>query len=51
MENKKNKIHVSTLVIFWITFAFFILVVLNIFVMNEIDQFNTDFHSRLTVTG
>ena len=40
MENKKNKIYISTLVIFWITFAFFILVVLNIFIMNLIDQFN-----------
>lgn len=40
MENKKNRIYISTLVIFWITFAFFILVVSNILVMNLIDQFN-----------
>ena len=40
MENKKNRIYISTLVIFWITFAFFILVISNIFVMNAIDQFN-----------
>lgn len=40
MENKKNKIYISTLVIFWITFAFFILLILNIFIMNFIDQFN-----------
>ena len=40
MENKKNRIHISTLVIFWILFAFFILVVSNIFIMNFIDQFN-----------
>lgn len=40
MENKKNRIYISTLVIFWITFAFLILVISNIFVMNAIDQFN-----------
>jgi cytochrome b561 len=40
MENKKNRIYISTLVIFWITLAFFILVVSNIFIMNLIDQFN-----------
>ncbi len=40
MENKKNKIYTSTMVIFWITLAFFIVTISNIFIMNLIDLFN-----------
>ncbi len=40
MGNKKNKIYISTLVVFWILFAFSILALLNIFVMNLIDLFS-----------
>jgi hypothetical protein len=40
MSNKKNKIYISTLVVFWILFAFSILALLNIFVMNLIDLFS-----------
>ncbi|MEA2016734.1 MAG: hypothetical protein U9O59_08585 [Actinomycetota bacterium] len=40
MDNKKNKIYISTLVIFWITVAFSILVLLNVFLMNSLDLFN-----------
>ena len=37
MENKKNKIYISAVIIFWITFAFFILTISNIFIMNLIE--------------
>ena len=40
MGNKKNKIYISTLVVFWILFAFSILALLNIFIMNLIDLFS-----------
>lgn len=40
MENKKNKIYISTIVIFWIMFAFFIIAITNIFIMNIVDLFN-----------
>ncbi|MBC7334333.1 MAG: hypothetical protein H5T85_07785 [Actinobacteria bacterium] len=40
MEDKKNKIYISTVVIFWITVAFFIITISNIFIMNLIDLFN-----------
>jgi len=40
MEDKKNKIYISTVVIFWITAAFFIITISNIFIMNLIDLFN-----------
>ncbi len=43
MDNKKNKIYISTLVIFWITVAFSISVLLNIFLMNSLDLFNRAF--------
>jgi hypothetical protein len=33
MEDKKNKIYISTLVIFWLIFAFFILNVLSMYTM------------------
>jgi cytochrome b561 len=36
----KNKIYISTLVIFWMTVAFFIITILNIFVLSSIDLFN-----------
>ena len=35
-----NKIYTSTVVIFWITVAFFIITISNIFIMNLIDLFN-----------
>lgn len=35
-----NKIYISTLFIFWITVAFFILTIANIFIMNLFDLFN-----------
>jgi hypothetical protein len=38
--NNKNKIYISTLVIFWITFSFSILILLNIFILNSFDLFN-----------
>lgn len=37
MEDKKNKIYISTVVIFWVTVAFFIITISNIFIMNLID--------------
>jgi len=40
MNNGKNKIYVSTLAIFWVTVAFSILVILNVFLMNALDLFN-----------
>lgn len=40
MDNKKNKIYTSTVVIFWIILAFSILTISNIFIMNLIDLFN-----------
>jgi cytochrome b561 len=40
MENGKDKIYTSTLVIFWITFAFFLIAVSNIFILNMVDLFN-----------
>jgi hypothetical protein len=40
MGNKKNKIYISTLVVFWVLFAFSILALLNIFAMNLIDLFS-----------
>ncbi len=40
MNDKKNKIRISTLVIFWITFAFSILILSNVFFMNLIGFFN-----------
>lgn len=40
MEDKKNKIYISTLVIFWITFAFFILNISSVFGMYLIGPFN-----------
>ncbi len=40
MDNKKNKIYISTLVVFWIIFASSILILLNIYFMNLIDLFN-----------
>lgn len=40
MENSKDKIYTSTVVIFWVTLAFFILTISNIFFMNLIDLFN-----------
>jgi cytochrome b561 len=36
----ENKIYQSTIVIFWIVVAFFILAISNIFIMNEFDLFN-----------
>jgi hypothetical protein len=39
MDNKKNKIYISTLVVFWALFAFSITAVLNFFVMNFFDLF------------
>ena len=40
MNNGKNKIHTSTLVVFWIILAFSVLAISNIFIMNEFDLFN-----------
>lgn len=40
MDDKKNKIYISTLVVFWIIFASSILILLNIYFMNLIDLFN-----------
>ena len=40
MDNEKNKIYTSTVVIFWIILAFSILTISNIFIMNEFDLFN-----------
>ena len=40
MDNEKNKIYTSTVVIFWIVLAFSILTISNIFIMNEFDLFN-----------
>lgn len=40
MGNKRNKIYISTLVIFWMTFAFFVMGVLDIYIMNIVDFFN-----------
>lgn len=39
MQDKKDKIYSSTLVFFWLTFAFVILTVASIFSMNLIGQF------------
>ena len=40
MDNGKNKIYTSTVVIFWIILAFSTLTISNIFIMNEFDLFN-----------
>ena len=40
IDNEKNKIYTSTVVIFWIVLAFSILTISNIFIMNEFDLFN-----------
>jgi len=40
MDIGKNKIYVTTLAIFWVTVAFSILVLLNVFLMNSLDLFN-----------
>jgi hypothetical protein len=40
MDNKKNKIYISTLVVFWVLFASSITALLNILVMNLIDLFS-----------
>ena len=40
MENKKDRIYTSTVVIFWMTVVLFIMTILNIFVMDSIDLFN-----------
>jgi hypothetical protein len=40
MDNKKNKIYISTLVVFWVLLAFSIIALLNIFAMNFFDLFS-----------
>ena len=40
MEKKKNRIYITTLVIFWVILASSILALSNIFIMNELDLFN-----------
>ncbi len=40
MKEKKNKIYISTLVIFWLIFAFFILNALSMYAMPLFGQFN-----------
>ena len=40
MDNKKNKIYTSTVVIFWIVLVSSIITISNIFIMNEFDLFN-----------
>ena len=39
MQEKKNKIYISTLVIFWLIFAFFILNILSMYAMPLFGQF------------
>jgi len=40
MEDKKNKIHISSLVIFWLVFAFFILNELSMFAISILEPIN-----------
>lgn len=40
MENKKNKVYISTLVFFWLILVFFIVIALNIYAVNLIGFFN-----------
>ncbi|MBN1299521.1 MAG: hypothetical protein JW997_07535 [Actinobacteria bacterium] len=40
MENKKNKIEKAAVAVFWLLFAFSVLALANIFLMNMIDLFN-----------
>jgi len=40
MENQRNRLYRSTVVIFWLTFAFFVLALSNILIMNMVDLFN-----------